>query len=89
MIVAPEEHARYNERMNKPLKLVPIGNSTGLILPKDLLQALGVEVGDTVFPVQTPSGVELRRRDDDFESQMAIARDVMRRRRSALRELAK
>lgn len=75
--------------MNKPLKLIPIGNSTGVILPKEWLQALGAEAGDTVFPVRTPSGVELRRRDGDFESQMEVARDVMRRRRSALRELAK
>ncbi len=75
--------------MNKPLKLIPIGNSTGVILPKEWLQALGAEAGDSLFPVRTPSGVELRRRDDDFESQMEIARDVMRRRRSALRQLAK
>ena len=60
-----------------------------MILPKEWLQALGAEAGDSLFPVRTPSGVELRRRDDDFESQMEIARDVMRRRRSALRQLAK
>ncbi len=75
--------------MNKPLKLIPIGNSTGMILPKELLQELGVDQGDSLFPVQTPNGVELRPEDSEFEEEMKILRDVMRRRRSALRELAK
>ena len=76
--------------MNKPLKLVAIGNSTGIILPKDLLQDLGLVQGDVVFPVKTEQGIELQRGGDpEFEREMAIARDIMRRRRSALRELAK
>jgi putative addiction module antidote len=75
--------------MNKSLKLIAIGNSTGVILPKELLQELGVDQGDSLFPVQTPNGVELRPEDTDFEEEMKILRDVMRRRRSALRELAK
>lgn len=75
--------------MNKPLKLIAIGNSTGVILPKDLLQELGVDQGDSLFPVHTPNGIELRPSDSDFAEEMKILRDVMRRRRSALRELAK
>ena len=75
--------------MNKPLKLIPIGNSTGVILPKDVLQELGVEQGDSLLVTKTPGGVELRAGDPTFEKQMEVARDVMRRRRAALRELAK
>ena len=77
--------------MNKPLKLIPIGNSTGVIIPKELLQSLGVEAGDSLFTVQTPDGVELRKSDSEskFEEQMAVAREVMARRRKALSELAK
>ena len=75
--------------MNKPLKLIPIGNSTGAIFPKELLQQLGVRQGDTVIVTRTPEGVELRAGDPAFEAEMEIMRDVMRRRRSALRELAK
>ena len=75
--------------MNKPLKLIPIGNSTGVILPKELLRELGAEEGQSISIVRTPNGIELRPYDADFERQMEIARDVMRRRRSALRELAK
>ena len=77
--------------MNKPLKLIPIGNSTGIIIPKEWLQSLGAEAGDSLFPVRTPGGIELRRSDTDseFEAQMALAREVMARRRKVLGELAK
>jgi putative addiction module antidote len=75
--------------MNKPLKLIPIGNSTGVILPKEMLQGLGVEQGDTLFPVRTPDGIELRRADAKFAEQMRVAREIMRKDRAILRELAK
>jgi putative addiction module antidote len=75
--------------MNKPLKLIPIGNSTGVILPKDVLARLRVAQGDNLSVVQTPGGVELRAHDEEFEQQMDVAREIMRNRRKALRELAK
>jgi putative addiction module antidote len=75
--------------MNKPLKLIKIGNSTGVILPKEILARLRVEQGDSLSIVETPSGVEMRAADPDFDEQMRVARDVMRKRRDALRELAK
>jgi putative addiction module antidote len=79
----------YNIRMNKPLKIQKIGNSAGVILPKDLLAELGVEVGGTLSVSRTPRGIELAATDADFDAQMAAARRVMRRYREALRELAK
>jgi putative addiction module antidote len=80
--------------MNKPvspkaLKLVKIGNSTGVILPKQVLARLGVDVGDVLSLTDVPHGIEMRRHDQEFETQMKAAREVMARRRSALRELAK
>ncbi|MEO7564497.1 MAG: AbrB/MazE/SpoVT family DNA-binding domain-containing protein [Sphingomicrobium sp.] len=75
--------------MNKPLKLIPIGNSTGVIVPKHLLQELGAEAGDTLFPVRTTHGIELRPANPDFEREMTLAREIMRKDRSILRELAK
>ena len=75
--------------MNKPLKLIPIGNSTGAVFPKDLLQDLGVAQGDMLFPVRTPNGVELRRADPELIEDMELARKIMRERRAVLRELAK
>lgn len=78
--------------MNKPLKIIKVGNSAGVILPKEVLAHLRVAQGDSVDIVETTEGgFELRRHDGDadFNAQMAVARDVMARRKRALRELAK
>ena len=76
-------------RMNKPLKLIRIGNSTGVVLPKEVLARLRVGQGDSLSLVETAEGVELRAADQEFDEQMRVAREVMRQRRVALRELAK
>ena len=75
--------------MNKPVKLTAIGNSTGVILPKDILARLRMERGDELFVLETPDGIELRKSNPEFEDQMAAMRHIMRKRRAALRELAK
>ena len=75
--------------MNKPLKLIKIGNSTGVILPKEILARLHVALGDELSLTETPGGVELRASDSDFDAQMEATRAVMANRRRALRELAK
>jgi putative addiction module antidote len=75
--------------MTLQFKLKAIGNSVGLIIPKEELARLGVGKGDTVSGVHTPNGLELRPYDPDFERQMATARKVMHDRRAVLRELAK
>ncbi len=71
------------------LKLKPVGNSTGIILPKEILTKLHVESGDSLFVVETPNGIALTPYDPEFERQMAAARKVMKKRRAVLRELAK
>ncbi len=79
-------------KITKPLKIIKVGNSAGVILPKDVLARLRVAQGDIVDFVDNGSeGLELRRHDEDseFNSQMAAARKVMERRKRALRELAK
>lgn len=75
--------------MNMPLKIIKVGNSSGVILPKDVLAHLRVNQGDTLSVSRTPEGITLRPADEEFDEQMKIAREVMRRRRTALRELAK
>ncbi len=87
--LASTHKIRYNVRMNAPLKITKIGNSAGVILPKDVLAHLGAEVGDSLSLVTTPRGIELSAEEPDFEAQMAAAREVMARRKRALRELAK
>lgn len=71
------------------LKLTSIGNSVGVILPKEWLAKLGVGKGDTLFAVETEGGLRLTTTDPDFEAQMEAARRVMKKRRAVLRELAK
>ena len=71
------------------LKLTQIGNSVGVILPKELLAKLGVGKGDTLYAIDTPDGVRLTTADPDFEQHIEVARRIMRKRRAVLRELAK
>lgn len=75
--------------MNTALKLTKIGNSVGVILPKELLAHLHASVGESLSVVLTPRGIELSAAEPDFDAQMAAAREVMARRKRALRELAK
>ena len=75
--------------MNTPLKITKIGNSAGVILPKELLAHLNASVGENLSVVMTPRGIELTAADPDFDAQMQAARAVMARRKRALRELAK
>ena len=71
------------------LKLTQIGNSVGVILPKELLAQLGLQKGDTLYAVETPDGLRLTASDPEFEAQMEVARKLMKRWRPVLRELAK
>ena len=75
--------------MMTALKLKAVGNSTGVILPKEILSRLHVEKGDSLFVVETPNGIELTPYDPEFEQQMEAARKIMKKRRAVLRELAK
>ena len=78
----------YNARMNMSLKLSKIGNSTGVILPKELLARLRVELGDTIYATETPEGVRLTAYNPGFESKMAAVEKIMREDRDILRVLA-
>jgi putative addiction module antidote len=70
------------------LKVTRFGNSSGVILPREVLVRLRVEQGDTVYLTETPNGFEISPYDRAFAEEMAAARGVMRRYRNALRELA-
>ena len=72
------------------LEVKKIGNSTGLILPKELLQDLNLAQGDVLHVSKQPDGtIVLAKRDDQFERGMEIARKAMKTYENALRELAK
>lgn len=71
------------------LKLTQIGNSVGVILPKEVLARLKVGKGDTLFLSEAANGVLLSQYDSELETQMVEARRIMKKRRAVLRELAK
>jgi putative addiction module antidote len=71
------------------LKLTQIGNSVGVILPKEVLAKLKVEKGDTLYITETPDGVALSALDPSFEQQLEVGREFMREFRDTFRALAK
>ena len=66
------------------LKITAIGNSAGIILPKELLARLRVGKGDELFAIETPDGVRLTAFDPQLAAQMEVAEEVMRERRTLL-----
>ncbi|MBS0228587.1 MAG: AbrB/MazE/SpoVT family DNA-binding domain-containing protein [Proteobacteria bacterium] len=70
------------------LKITAIGNSAGVILPKELLARLHLEKGDELFALETPDGVRLTAYDPVLVAQMEVAERVMRDRRTLLNKLA-
>ncbi len=70
------------------LKITTVGNSTGIVLPKAILSKLRVEKGDTLFVIETPSGIELTPYDPSFSMQIEAAELIMREDRDALKKLA-
>jgi len=71
------------------LKLTKIGNSLGLILPKEVLARLKLAKGDEIYITESPEGYRITPHNPAFEAQMKAARTIMKRRRAVLRELAK
>ena len=72
------------------LKVRKVGNSLGLVLPKEAANRLHVADGDELFLTEAPDGsYVLTPYDPEFERQMGLAEEGMRRFRNALRTLAK
>lgn len=65
-----------------------IGNSEGVILPKELLTKLNLQAGDALEVKETADGLTLTPVDDSFERQMEAARKVMNKYKVALQKLA-
>lgn len=70
-------------------KLRKIGNSYGIILPKEILHSLQIKEGDTLYLTEAPeASVRITPDRKGFEDMMALAEKGMRKYRNALRELA-
>lgn len=71
------------------LKLTQIGNSVGVILPKEALSRLRLEKGQSVFLTETPQGYALTPYDPTLEEQIQLGREFMREFRDTFHQLAK
>lgn len=71
------------------LKTRKIGNSIGVILPKEMLEQFHIKEGDTLYASSTPEGMQLTPYDPEFEVAMKAFERTRRKYRNALRELAK
>lgn len=70
------------------LKITTVGNSAGVILPKELLSRLRVEKGDELYALETPGGIVLTTYDPELAAQMEVAERIMREDRLVLHKLA-
>ena len=71
------------------VKVTPIGNSMGIVLPKEALTKLNAGKGDVLYLVDAPEGLTLTPYQQDFEKQMEVAETVLKTYRNTLHELAK
>ncbi len=74
--------------MTATLKITTIGNSIGVILPKEILTRLRVTKGDSVYVTETPKGIEISAYDEKYARQMEAGERVMRKHRDVLKKLA-
>jgi putative addiction module antidote len=80
---------RFEAIANRTLKLRRIGNSLGVVLPKELLAKLNVGEGDQLIVSETPEGLVLKATNDDMADLMKLAENIMAKRRRVLKALAK
>ena len=74
--------------MAATVKVTTVGNSVGIVLPKEILSRLNIQKGDTLYITETPDGVQLTPYNAEFDTTMKIAKDIMRRYRDTLKKLA-
>jgi putative addiction module antidote len=71
------------------LKLTPVGTSTGVVIPKEMLERLNVHDGDELFAVETSEGYLVTAYDPEVERQLKVAQKFMSEHEATLRVLAK
>jgi putative addiction module antidote len=71
------------------LKVTQIGNSLGVVLPKEIVARLKLQRGDTVHVTDSPDGIVLTPYDPALDEQVRLGREFMRDYRDTFRQLAK
>lgn len=91
-LAALAEAERLENETQMNITVRRIGNSEGVILPKEMLERLNVRAGDTLIAVEDAGELRLRRLADapeEFERKMNVARERMKKYEVAYRALAK
>lgn len=70
------------------VKLTAIGNSTGIILPKEILARLRVDKGDSLYITETSDGMIIRNYDEEFVADMEMAEKIIHENRNVLKKLS-
>ena len=82
----------YNYVRRQPLnalKLTAIGTSTGVVIPKEMLNRLKVEKGDALYAIETPEGYLLTPYDPAIAEQLGHGERFMKQYRDTFKALAK
>jgi putative addiction module antidote len=70
------------------VKVTTVGSSVGIVLPKEILNRLHVDKGDTVYLTESPDGIRISPYDATFAKKVEILEQVMRENRDVLKKLA-
>ncbi len=70
------------------VKVTSVGDSAGIVLPKEMLERLRISKGDILTVTETPDGVQLSTYDKDFATAMKLAEEIMKEDKDVLRKLA-
>ena len=70
------------------LKIISVGNSAGILLPREFLSKRGLGEGDVLKVTETENGIELTPHDPEFDGQMEVAEDIMHENFDLLRKPA-
>ena len=74
--------------MTTTVKITTVGNSAGIVLPKELLSHMNVEKGDMLFVTKTPEGIQIIPYENEFAAKMEVAERVIGKYKDALKRLA-
>ena len=73
----------------RTLKITAVGNSAGVILPKEVLERLRVSKGDALYLIEEPDGYKITPYNQEFVEQMSLAESIMRDDKDVLKVLSR
>jgi putative addiction module antidote len=84
-----KDHGTKKKAGATKAKIQKIGNSLGVILPKEMLNRQRIREGDYLTLSESPSGLILSVYDEELQEELAIGDAFMRQYRDTFKALAK